>query len=287
MRTVSRLVPVAAALLLAAQAMAGEPAQQPQRPLLQPPVEQIASPITDRFAVRGMYYRPSVSTTVRYDDEDDGAPGTTASGEDTIGLPDSANQFWLDLMFRMTPRQRIEAQYYRLKRSGSAELTEPLEFGDDTFEPADGEILSRMDLRQLNLSYKYSLLRRERVELGVGLGIHLLQLTGRLEARSTFKQEELDTAGPFPTLAADASWRFTRHFSVNAAVDYLTFSRGEVKAGSLAWNADLQFRAHRNLAVGLGYSSTRYRLDSKDVDFFSGYMKLKHAGPQLFLRAAF
>jgi hypothetical protein len=282
---VPRITLVVALLAVSMQGSAGEPAP-PQRPLLQPPVVEVPSPITDRFAVRGMFFRPSVSTVVRYDDTT-GIAGSKVSGEDTMGLQDNKNQLWLDLMFRMTPRHRIEAQFYQLKRRGEATLTAPFDFGDDTFDPADGELISRMDLRQLNLGYSYSLLRREKLEMALGLGIHLLQLTGSVEAPQAFKREELDTAGPFPTLSGDITWRFTRRFSINAGANYLKFSHSGVKGNSLAWNADLQFRAHRNLAVGLGYSSTYYRLDSSDPDFFSGYLKLKYQGPELFLRAAF
>ena len=83
MHSVSRIALVAI-LCGAAQGRAEEPASQPQRPLLQPPVMQIASPITDRFAVRVMYFRPTVSTTARYDN-DAGTPGTTFNGENTLG----------------------------------------------------------------------------------------------------------------------------------------------------------------------------------------------------------
>lgn len=283
---VPRLTLVAALLAVAMQGNAAEPAPPPQRPLLQPPVVGIPSPITDRFAVRGMFFRPTVSTIVRYDDAAS-VGGTRISGEDTIGLQQHKNQLWLDLMFRMTPRHRIEVQFYQLKRKGEAVVTAPFDFGDDTFDANDGELISRMDLRQLNLGYSYSLLRRENLEMALGLGIHLLQLTGSVEAPQTFKREELDTAGPFPTLSGDVTWRFTRRFSVNAGAHYLDFKHGGVKGNSLAWDADLQFRAHRNLAVGLGYASTSYKLDSSDPDFFSGYLKLKYQGPELFVRAAF
>jgi len=287
MRTVSRLVLATIMLGAVAAGRAGEAAPQPRRPLLQPPVEEIPSPITDRFAVRAMYYRPSITTTVRYDDEQATTAGTRISGEDDIGLPGKKNQAWVDLRFRLAPKHRIDAQYYQLRRKGGGTLTQAVDFGEDTFNPGEGEIISRAELRQLNIGYSYSLLRKEQLELGVGLGIHLLQLTGSMEQPAAFKREELDTAGPYPTLAADIAWRFTRRFSVNAGAHFLTFKHDGVKGRALAWTADLQYRAHRNLAVGLGYASTLYRLDSEDPDFFAGYIKMKYQGPQLFLRAAY
>jgi hypothetical protein len=285
MHLVSRIALVAI-LCGAALGRADEPSSATQRPLLQPPVEVIASPITDHFAVRVMYYRPSVSTTARYDN-DAGTAGTTFNGEDVLGLQKNRNQGWIDLMFRMTARHRIQAQFYQLKRSGDAVLSQTLDFGNHTFQPTDGRILSSMELRQLNLTYTYSVLRQERFELGVGLGIHLLQLDGTLDAPATFKREHLNAAGPYPALGGDVTWRFTRRFSASAAAHYITFSSGGKSASSLDWNAEVQFRAQRNLAVGLGYAGTSYRVDSSDPKFFLGYVKLHYQGPELFLRASF
>jgi hypothetical protein len=239
------------------------------------------------MVVRGMFYRPAIGTTVRYDDADAGTVGTVVSAEDTLGLADTRSQGWVDLMFRLTPRHRIQARYYQQTRHGSALLTENVEFGDEVFTPADGRIRSGIDLRQLDLSYTYSLLRREKVELGLGLGLHLLQFEGSISAPLRFETETLDAAGPFPTLAASGTWRITRRFSLNAEANYLTGSTNEVEAHYEAFNVDLQFRMKRNLAVGLGYSRTRYKTVSIDPDFFPGYFVLSHKGPEFFLRASF
>jgi hypothetical protein len=257
-----------------------------ERPLLQPPTSTTPSPLTDRFAVRAVFFRPSVSTTARYD-SDTGAAGSTFDGEDTMGLQRTLNQGWIDLMFRMAERHRVTAQFYQLKRTGEAALGQALDFGNSTFQPGDGVIHSRMELRQFNLGYSYSAVRREQFELGVGFGIHLVQLEGSMEAPAVFKREHLDSAGPFPTLSGDVTWRFTRRFSTSARIDFFSYGTSKVDSSAMAWNADVQFRAHRSLAVGLGYASSYYRLDSTDPDFFTGKVKLRYRGPQLFLRAGF
>lgn len=280
------LLAIGAMASFSAAAAGAAEASTPQRPLLQPPVQQVPSPITDRFAVRAIFFQPAITTTGRYDDAA-GAAGTTFSGEDFLGLPDKRNQAWIDLAFRMMPRQRISAQFYQLRRGGSTVLTQPLDFGDDTFQPGDGTVHSAMDLRQLNVGYLYSLLRKQRIEIGLGVGVHLLQLDATVEAPAVFKRQHLDTAGPYPTLDGDLSWRITRRFSVNGAAHYFNYIAKRTDGSSLSWNADLQFRAARNLAVGAGYSSVRYRLSSTDPDFFQGYLKLRYRGPELFLRASF
>jgi len=286
MRNIERFVLAAAGLLFLGLAVAGE-VPSAERPLLQPPKFSIPSPITDRFALRGMFYRPAINTIVRYDNAEAGTIGTLISAEDTLGLADSRNQGWVDMMFRLTPRHRIQAKYYQQTRRGTALLTQDVEFGDETFTPADGQIRTGTDLRQLDLTYTYSLLRREKIELGLGIGIHLLQFEGSISAPLRFETETLDAAGPFPTLAGFATWRMTRRFSLNADVNYLTGSTDEVEAHYEAFNADVQFRMKRNLALGLGYSRTRYKTISIDPDFFPGYFLLSHKGPQFFLRASF
>lgn len=254
------------------------------RVLLQPPKMSIASPITDRFALRGVYMRPDISTAVRYDSSA-GVAGTLLTAEETLGQASRMDLGSVDMMFRIGERHRIHADFAKLTRHGDNVISQQIRFGDDVYL-ANDRVLSDMDLRKMGLVYTYSVLRRERVEIGLGLGLHLMQMEGTLDVPARFVSERLDTAGPFPTLATDLSWRVTRRFSLNGAVQYLHASIDEVKGGYQSWRADVQYRAWRNLAFGAGYSSTRYRIDSTDPDF-AGYFNLKYRGPEVFVRASF
>jgi hypothetical protein len=277
-----------AVFLGTASAIAAEPAaptdQPAQRELLQPPKMSIASPITDRFAVRGLFFMPDISTLVRYDSSG-GVPGTLVSGEDTLGHADQLKQASIDMMFRIGDRHRIRADFYKMRRTGDQVINQTIRFGDDVYVVND-RVLSSMDLRKLGLAYTYSIFRREKWELGMGLALHLLQLEGTLDAPARFVRESLDAAGPFATLSADGTWRITRRFSLNFAVDYLGGNVDDVSGGYQSYHADVQFRAQRNLAFGLGYTRNRFRIDSTDPSF-AGYFNLKYAGPEAFVRVSF
>lgn len=262
-----------------AQRAAGAPRQ-----LLQPPKMSVPSPITDRLALRGLFYMPSVSTDVRYDSSL-AVPGTLMDAEDVLGLADKKKQGDLELMFRMLERHRIRAEFYRLSRSGDRVLDQQIRFGDDVYNVGD-RVLSKMDLRTLDLVYTYSFLRREKLELSGGLGIHLLQAEGQLDVPARFVHEHLDTAGPFPTLAFDGTWRFTKRFSLNGRANYLGGETGDVKASYLAWHADVQFRWRPNFALGAGYTLTHFYLDSRDPDE-SGFFRFHYQGPEAFVRVSF
>jgi hypothetical protein len=276
-----------AAMLGTASAIAAEApaADKPaQRELLQPPTMSIASPITDRFAVRALFFMPNIATRVRYDNSG-GVPGTLVSGEDILGLQNQLKQASIDMMFRMVERHKIRADFYKMTRSGNQVINQTIRFGNDIYVVND-RVLTSLDLRKLGLTYTYSIFRHEKWELGLGLALHLLQLEGTLDAPARFVSENLDAAGPFATLSADGTWRITKRFSLNFAVDYLGGNVDSVKGGYDSYHADVQFRAQRNLTFGLGYTRIRFKIDSTDASF-AGYFNLKYAGPEAVVRVSF
>ena len=167
MQTHIRVLLLGSAALAATPVFAGE-AQVPaaagtQRELLQPPKMTIASPITDRFAVRGLFYMPSINTAIRYDSSTLGR-GTLVSGEDTLGLEDQLKQGSVDMQFRILERHRIRADFYKMTRTGDQVINQQIQYGNDTFLVND-RVISKMDLRKLGLTYTYSFLRSEKWEL--------------------------------------------------------------------------------------------------------------------------
>jgi hypothetical protein len=275
------LVMVAGVAFAADQTPAGAVTE---RELLKPPTQQIASPITDRFAIRGLFYSSDISMAVRYDSSG-GVPGTLIDGEDTLGLPGRQRKPSLDMMFRIGDRHRIHADFYKMKQSGDEVIGQQIRFGDDIYQPGD-RVISTMELRKLGIAWTYSVLRKEKIELGVGLALHLMQVEGDLQVPARFERERLDAAGPYPSIAVDGTWRMTRRFSLNVAGNWLGGTIEEVEGRYQYMHADVQFRVRPNLALGLGYSQTQFRVDSATTDF-AGFLDLRFKGPEAFLRVSF
>jgi hypothetical protein len=256
----------------------------PARELLQPPRVAIASPITDRFAMRGGYYQPSVSTDLRYDGTS-GIRGTPLNGEDVLGLDDELNTGFYELVFRLRPRHRLRVDYFKFARSGDAVVNQQIRFGEDTYRVND-RVLTKLDQRALGMTYQYSVIRAERFEFGAGLGLHLMQAEAEAQVPLRRLREEFDAAAPFPTLAVDGSYRVSNRLSINARVQYLGIGIGDVNGSFGIYHADLQWRAWKNLAVGVGYTKTTTLVDSGDPDF-SGRLDLEVGGPEAFVRVSF
>jgi hypothetical protein len=288
MRSSSRWSLVLAALVVphfwVLPAFGAAPEAAPPRELLQPPKHSIPSPITDRFALKGIYFQPKVATQLRYDSSA-GVPGTEFSAEDTLGLDDALNQGTIEMWLRMGERHRMRVDYYKMTRKGDVILDQLLQFGDSTFLPGE-RVVSSMDLRSLGLTSTYSLFRRETFEIGLGLGLHLLQVEGAAEVPARFAGEDFDTAGPMATLALDGTWRIKERFSVNARVQYFQGNVDAVDGSYGAYHLDVQYRWRPNFAFGLGYSQTSMKVDSTDPDF-SGLFDLEYKGPEAFVRVSF
>ena len=88
------------------------------------------------------------------------------------------------------------------------------------------------------------------------------------------------------SLALDGTWRFLEKFSVNGRVQYLQGNLDDVDGLYAQYHLDVQYRVHRNLAFGLGYSQTRMKVDSIDPDF-SGMFDLEYRSTEAFVRVSF
>lgn len=260
---------------------------RPAGELLQPPARAVDSPISDRFFLRASWLRPTVHTDIRYDASPI-LPGTPFRAEDTLGLAGRLDQGWVEVGLRPTPRQRIRAGFYQMSRKGEAVLTEVVQFGGGTYEVSD-RVTSAMKLQLLDLAYSYSLLRREVVEIGVGLGVHLLQAEGRAAVPARRLGEAFDVSGPFASAGVDGTWRITRRLAATAQVQYMPadlIDIEDMEGSYLRTHVDVQWRWRANLAFGLGYTRQVLRIDSTDARF-PGRVALQAAGPELFVRASF
>jgi hypothetical protein len=254
------------------------------RELLQPKKSAIASPITDRFALRGTYYQPALQTDLRFDSSA-AVLGSSISAEDTLGMDNELNQGNIEMIWRLTNRQRFRVDFYSMSRTGDVVLDQLIRFGDDTYRATD-RVTSGFNLRMLGLTYNYSFLKREKIELGAGLGLHLIQAEGRAAVPVRLLSESFDVAGPFATGSVDGTYRITKRFSANIRAQYLGGNAGTVDGSFGIYHADVQFRFRPNLAFGLGYAKTTIDLTSTDTSF-AGSLLLDIAGPEAFVRVSF
>ena len=102
----------------------------------------------------------------------------------------------------------------------------------------------------------------------------------------TNNREAASEVGIFPTLNGIISYRISKHFAVTARALWFSAAPDEFDGTMAEYHADIQYRWHKNAAVGLGYTKLVTELevfDSDDPLLFN----LDTSGPELFVRFSF
>ncbi len=281
-----------AAALLAMQAL---PALAERDPLSGAPVDPhkkkpVPSPLTDHFYVEGLAFLPTLHTTLRVDGQSPGAGlprqlGTVVSGEDDLGFKGHSPQGGIEFMIRMRKRHKVRVNYFGSDRQGDQVLSHQILFGDQTFEPAD-RVTSELEYRTFVITYTYSFVQTERLELGAGLAAHFVEADARGAVAAKNLRQEVSGSGAVPTIPLDFAWRISRRFAFTARANYLRATVNGFQGSVADYHADFQYRWTPNFALGAGYSIMRTSLNINDADF-PGMFRLNIQGPALFVRASF
>ena len=244
-----------------------------------------ASPITDRFALRAIYFPATLKTVLRLDPSNNPLGGTTLSAENDLGMPSKDHNGSVEAIFRLRERNRIRVDYLKIARTGSTVLTRTIIFGNQIFNVND-EVQSSFSWRLMGFTYTHSFIQSSRFELGAGLGVHLIDAdaTGSVPAR--LLQHESSAAGAFPTLALDANWRIWRGLSLTARGQYLSANISGLRGSLGEYHADFQYRLAAPVAIGLGYTSIHIKYETL-TGGNPGLLTEDVRGPEFFVRVSF
>jgi hypothetical protein len=245
---------------------------------------EIASPITDRFYMRGMYFQPTVNTTLQLDPSQT-VDGTELDAEEDLGLDDTLNQGRMEFDIRMKRRNHVRIDYFKMSRFHEQPLPRDIQFGDFTFQ--EGTVFrSKLDWRVLSITYTYSFFRFDRFEAGVGLGLHLIEAQAEGREPGTTRVEKNSKVAPFPTVAINSAFRLSKRFSVTARAQQFSASPEDIKGSMSDYHIDLQYRWHKNAAIGLGYTMLETDVEVTDTDDPLTF-NMSTKGPELFFRVSF
>jgi hypothetical protein len=260
-----------------------EPALKPSE-VLKPKSLELASPVTDHFYMRGMYFSAAVTTQLQLDPSAT-QQGTQLSGEDDLGLDDKIDQARMEFDIRMRERNHVRIDYFKLNRFKEQPLPRDIIFGDFIF-PAGTTFRTKLDWRVLSLTYTYSIFKTDRFEAGLGLGIHIIEAHAEGGEPGTLNQEKASEAGIFPTIAVNAAYRISKRWAVTARGQTFSANPADFSGSMSDYHADVQYRWRGNFAVGLGYSKLETNLQVINTDQ-PLLFNLDTAGPELFFRVSF
>ncbi len=135
------------------------------------------------------------------------------------------------------------------------------------------------DIRFFGLTYTYSFVKAERFEFAAGAGLHLFQVEGMAAVPARRLQQNFDAAGPFPDSRGGRHVPHREALLAQRRAQYFGVGIDDVDGSLGLYHADLQYRAWRNLAFGLGYTKTALHVDSTDPSF-AGRLFIDVKGPE-------
>lgn len=172
-------------------------------------------------------------------------------------------------------------------------MSRDIDFDDVTYQVGMA-IDTRFDSDIYRLTVGYDLVRRKNAEFGVAIGAHVTDFEVELDGQGTVegtaiasRQHRRKSAlAPLPTIGAFGAIQLAPRFTLRGRVDWLKLSVGDY--GGELWNAQagLDYRLHRNIALGVTYRYVDYRIHAEKPDW-TGRMSYRFRGPALVVRAGF
>jgi hypothetical protein len=221
----------------------------------------------DRFKVSfGAFFVTSTDTSIRLD-QTNGLLGTTLDFERDLDVEDSDDVPRIAGYWRFKPRHKLEFDFYDVERDGTSLTTRDIDFGDVNF-PAGSAVNSFFDQETIKLSYVYSFFQDERIELGVGGGLHITDLDTGISTTDGSIQEQSDGSAPLPVLTTRFGFKLTPKLAVLMDWDFFFIEddSGDFEGSWTDMRFLLEHRTFKNVGFGGGLNVWNFDVDSEDDD---------------------
>ena len=232
--------------------------------------EQEPNQLYQRFRVEVGAFGSFFNTNLRLNSENIPGDGTEIDLEDDLGFDTRKFDFRAGGYVRLGRRHRIHYGYFNLSRSSNVVLDTAIVFGGEIF-PVNAEVNSDFRTQFAALGYSFSFLAREKVEVGVGLGLSaMFTKTGIAAVGSVgdtaFVAAEERTSATFPvgSLGIDVNWAPLSRMIVRGRVGGLYVSVSTITASVGDANAGVEYFFTRGFGVGAGYAYTKLQVEQSE-----------------------
>ena len=239
--------------------------------------------LTDRFTVAVGAFRSSNTFKLRANGED---VNTDIDFNDALGVSDSGTLVNAQLRWRFgsTKKWSLWGQYFSSDFSGTATLTEDVEWQDVTF--GEGTFVSAgvgFDIGRLFIGRSFIL--NDQQDFGAGIGVHNLDLSAFIEGEviindvsSGDRKVKTSASQILPNIGAWYQFAPAKRWLLHARLDWIGASVGDYD-GSM-WNAvaGVNFQAWRHFGFDLSWQYFNLDVNVKKSDWTGG-AELIYNGP--------
>jgi len=257
--------------------------------------------LNDRFQIYFGGFYPSMSSEITING--DIAQPPAIGIEDTLGVEEGKFVPVGGFKWRISRRNSLESEIFQLNRDGFVDLfPDPVEVGDLIIE--SGSANTAFDISVARLTYGFSIMRSERMDLQLKAGLHIadlsigLQLSGAVcdvslgqsppgcPAGQTPPVESEEVTAPLPHFGA--SWRYAFSPTIAAEIRAIGFAieLDNIDGSLLELSGDVIWKPWQNFGLGAGLRYFNAKVKGGDSDL-NGEFDLEYYGPSLFVMASF
>lgn len=208
-----------------------------------------------------------------------------------LDLGSSESIFAAEVAWRFGEKWSLLAQYFKSSDTGSAVLTEDIEWGDVVFGEGTG-VRGGTEAEIIRLFFSRQVMRSNRHDLGIGAGIHSLDVGAFIDGTivqngtPTSARRSVDEWAPLPNIGAWYLYSISPRWAFRSRLDLLSASVGDVKGLLFNGLVGVDYKVFERGGIGLAYSyfllNVEYNTDSWRGDFQTSF-----GGPYLYLSGYF
>ena len=215
-----------------------------------------------------------------------GIPDTDVNVDGGLESSQRDPLFTADFGWKFTERWSLNLQRFTADKKTARSLSEQVEWEDVIYE-VGADVLLRTNMAVTRLFFSRDFLKSEGHYLGIGAGIHALDLGVAIEGQATlddqsteFRRESVNVAVPLPNLGIWYRYSPSKKWLLEARVDWLDVSFDEVSGSltDLRLSANYAFTEH----FGIGISYQHFSIDADiSKNNWLGAMDIAYTGPGL------
>ena len=241
--------------------------------------------LNSKYAIQAGVYFPSkdfrigVDGSVSGDDQD-------FDFDEVAKLRDSDEVFALEFKWRFGEKWSSSLQYFKNELDGKAVLEEDIEWGDRLIL-AGSSVTAGTHLELTRVFFGRSFNSRDKVDTGIGLGIHWLDIGAfvRTEVNGVpGEKSTADVSGPLPNIGAWYHYSPAPKWLVGGRIDWLDASYDKYDGSIINFAAGANYQLFKYVGVGVKYQLFRLNVDINNKHWH-GSAKLDYDGAFVYLSA--